>query len=130
VSPTNSKRHLNTRQFGRAQEKLATDFLKKRGLKLLMHNYQCKLGEIDLIMLDAKQQLVFVEVRYRRQQFFGSAVESVGTVKQKRIRRTAEHFRLTHPRYNHLMCRFDVIGITQASDSGDSVLDWIPNAFY
>jgi len=56
----------NTRQFGHTQEILAAKYLREHGLKLTRSNYQCRVGEIDLIMVDSRRVLVFVEVRFRR----------------------------------------------------------------
>jgi Holliday junction resolvase-like predicted endonuclease len=59
-----AKAHILT--VGNKAEKLALQYLKKNGLKLVEQNYLTKFGEIDIIMLDKLEQtLVFVEVRYR-----------------------------------------------------------------
>jgi putative endonuclease len=53
-----------TKLVGEAGERIAFNYLKKRGLKLVEANWRCKKGEIDLIMTD-KLELVFVEVKTR-----------------------------------------------------------------
>ncbi|MCG8083044.1 MAG: YraN family protein, partial [Candidatus Thiodiazotropha taylori] len=63
-------------QQGEAAEQLAVDYLSRRGLKLVTRNFRCKVGEIDLIMRE-KRTLVFVEVRYRQSDDYGSALESI-----------------------------------------------------
>ena len=120
---------LSKRLFGESQEKQAANYLRKRGMKIVQRNYYCRLGEIDLIMLDSTQQLVFVEVRFRRRDHFGSAIESIGPSKQRKIRRTASHFLLTHPQFGNLTCRFDVIGISPSMTSDAPRYDWIKSAF-
>ena len=40
----------STRQFGQQQEQLASNYLTAQGLQLIKKNYQCKVGEIDLII--------------------------------------------------------------------------------
>jgi len=127
---SDSNRFTNRQLFGKRQEKHAARFLCQRGLKLLKTNYQCKLGEIDLVMLDTQQQLIFVEVRYRSQNNFGSAIESITVGKQKKIRLTAMHFLLAHPQFDHLVCRFDVIGLTRSSERHLPDIEWIKNAFH
>ena len=62
-----------------------------QGLSLLTRNFRSRLGEIDLIMDDG-QSLVFVEVRYRRGNAFGSGAESVNRRKQARITACAQHY--------------------------------------
>jgi Holliday junction resolvase-like predicted endonuclease len=53
------------RAFGEAKESEAASFLVRQGLTLVCRNFQCKLGEIDLVMR-SNDTLVFVEVRFRR----------------------------------------------------------------
>lgn len=106
---------------GEAAEVLAQQWLQDRGLKLVEKNYRCKSGEIDLIMRDGTT-LTFVEVRYRSNPNFGSAVDSVTPTKRQKLLHTAQHylqqFGDTPP------CRFDIIGI----DSKNRI-QWIKNAF-
>lgn len=126
----NSGRNGNRRLFGKKQESLAAAYLAEKGLKLIQRNFHCRRGEIDLVMLDQQQQLVFVEVRYRSQQSFGTAVESIAPGKQEKIRRSAAYFLLAHPEFNHLMCRFDVVGISPSAGSSKLQYNWIANAFF
>jgi putative endonuclease len=52
-------------KFGRWGENIASDFLLKKGFKIIDRNWTCRLGEIDIIAL--KQCRVhFVEVKTRR----------------------------------------------------------------
>ena len=77
--------------------------------------------------------LVFVEVRYRRSEKFGGALNSVTAAKQKKIRLTAAHYLQSHPRLQYGNCRFDVIGLTHVSATARKAelrSDWIKNAFY
>ena len=91
------------------------------GLRMLERNYRCRGGEIDLIMRDG-ETMVFVEVRYRRNQRFGGALGSITTSKQRRIVLAARHY-LQKSRWPGA-CRFDVIGL-----SAESPPDWIRGAF-
>ena len=113
---------MTTLDIGHRAEASACDFLTRRGLTFVAQNYRCRLGEIDLIMQD-KQTLVFVEVRYRQNKHFGDSIESVTWTKQQKIIRTAEHY-LQHQHLAHTPeCRFDVLGFS-ASD-----VTWIQDAF-
>ena len=69
---------------GTGAEDLACAYLQQNGLRLLARNYRCRSGEIDLIMRDG-EYLVFVEVRYRKREAFGSAAETVSSSKRARI---------------------------------------------
>jgi len=117
-------------QQGEDAEKACSDYLGKQGLKLIEQNFRCTQGEIDLIMLD-KKILVFVEVRYRKNNAFGGGLESVTPSKQKRLRRTAELYLQKNNRYKN--ARFDVVSMTKNNQTnGDTQqysFDWISNAF-
>ncbi len=118
-----------SRDSGQQAEQTACDYLQQHGLVLLEQNYHCRRGEIDLIMRDDKT-LVFVEVRARRSDRFGSALESITADKQSRIIATAQHY-LQQNRFQQ-NCRFDVVAlrIAQTADSQQhQVSDWIRDAF-
>jgi putative endonuclease len=116
------------RQTGNKAENLALQYLKENGLKLIQQNYLTKLGEIDIIMLDkCNQDLVFVEVRYRSNVSFGSAVDSVTSDKQIKIIHTAQLFLQQHRKYQDFICRFDVLGVE--SNLKYPNFFWIKDAF-
>jgi putative endonuclease len=120
---------LSTRAFGKQQEALGSNFLQSKGLKSITQNYHCRAGEIDLIMTD-KNQLVFVEVRYRKTAFFGSAVESVTTAKQMKLKRCAQHYLMSYDKFSNWICRFDVLGIHPLPQGPGYDITWIKNAFF
>lgn len=103
---------------GRDAEARAQRFLQQQGLKLIEKNFRCRVGEIDLIMRD-EQMLVFVEVRFRKDQRFGGAAASVGRIKQQRLWRSASTYLMRFPRAP--ACRFDLVAI-EGND-----LHWIKN---
>lgn len=114
-------------QSGQAAEALARQFLEQRGLRLLAQNWRCRLGELDLVMLDS-DTVVFVEVRYRRYSAWGGAAESVDARKREKLSRAAQHFLQQESRWARHPCRFDVIAIT-ADSPAPAPLNWIQNAF-
>ena len=107
---------------GDAAEKQACTHLQQAGLRLIEKNFHCRQGEIDLIMQEG-EALVFIEVRYRRNNHFGNAAESVNARKQAKLISTAQYYLLKHPKLAHAPCRFDVVSITGHE------LEWIKNAF-
>ncbi len=111
---------------GKDAENKAWHWLIKQGLKPVSRNYLCKLGEIDLILVDGAT-LVFVEVRYRANKHFGGAANSVTLSKQHKIIRTAQHFLITHSHYQQHNCRFDVIAYETASEENKPI--WYKDAF-
>ena len=110
------------KQLGGQAEKLAAAYLNRQGLKLVASNYQCRFGEIDLIMRDGKS-IVFVEVRLRSNTSFGGAAMSITPSKQQRLARTAEHYLQQH---GESACRFDAILMSKMDMEN---IEWIKNAF-
>ena len=111
---------------GKQAEASACEYLQAQGLTLVERNYLCKRGEIDLIMQD-KHTTVFVEVRYRRNDRFGSSAESVDWRKQTKLLATAEHYLQQHPKAAQNDCRFDVVALT--TENKQQTIDWIIDAF-
>ena len=113
-------------QRGEDVEAAALEFLLLRNFRLIEKNYRSRYGEIDLVMMD-RQNLVFIEVRYRRNDSFGGAAQSIDQRKQQKLRRTAEKFL----QQNHSMtfdgCRFDVVAVSGPSSNYN--IDWIADAF-
>lgn len=112
---------------GKRSEILALEHLLSRGLEKISQNFRCRLGEIDLIMLD-RDCLVFVEVRYRQRSRFATAAASVDDMKQRKLLRTAAIFLAGNPRYCNKPVRFDVVAIDAASDD-QCTLQWLKDAF-
>ena len=113
-----------TGEVGEATEKLALKFLKQQKLALKERNYRCRYGELDLIMQDGKT-CVFIEVRYRFNQNFGGALESITAKKQQRLHKTAQHY-LIDKNLTNTACRFDVISMSGSIESPS--INWIKNA--
>ena len=111
---------------GKEAETAACRYLERRGMRLVTRNYRSRRGEIDLIMMD-RENLVFVEVRYRRRSDFGSGAESVHPGKQKKLIACAYSYLQRHPESARRPGRFDVVSITP--DRKGMHIQWIPNAF-
>ncbi len=75
-------------QTGKRGEALAKEYLQKKGYKILEQNYRTRYAEIDLV---AKQKdvLVFVEVRTKIGEQFGSPEETLNRWKLQRVKRNA-----------------------------------------
>lgn len=109
---------------GKNAEDKASAWLKDQGLKLIVANYRCRMGEIDLIMKDAACY-VFVEVRQRTSSQFGGGVGSISLAKKQKIIKTATHYLLSCGLYDKCPVRFDVISIDGAMED----ITWIRDAF-
>ncbi len=116
---------LNINNAGVAAEQLAATFLADHGLKLVVQNYHCRFGEIDLVMIETKT-LVFVEVKLRSSSQFGGAAASITPQKQQKMILTAQHYlQQTHYK-TEPACRFDAILMSKADLKH---IEWIRNAF-
>jgi len=118
-----------TREAGARYEELADAYLRRAGLAPVARNFNCRHGELDLVMRD-RDVVVFVEVRYRRKGGagrFGDGIDSVGPSKRARLVRAAAMFLAQHPRLAGCACRFDVVAV--AGDAAAPQLQWLPNAF-
>lgn len=123
-------------------EDLACEYLCNKGLMILTRNYAWPGGEIDIILRD-QQELVFVEVKFRRSEDYGCPLEKISQQQIRRIHNTAAHFLEDSPQYEKTFYRFDAIGITPLAIAppstthqlyppdiyGDYQIDWITNAF-
>lgn len=111
---------------GQAAEDAAALYLEQQGLQLIERNFSCKTGEIDLILKD-QDQLVFAEVRFRKNHLFGGAAASVTLTKQQKLHRTANYYlKHLHPLP---ACRFDVLAMTLDTQQQIICENWIKNAF-
>ena len=120
---------MSSRQeSGQTAENLARKHLEQNGLRLVAHNWRCKRGELDLIMLDGKV-LVFVEVRFRKHAGWGGALESVDMRKRGKLIIAAQQFLQSEQRWSNSPCRFDVVAIEPGKQPDSLQLNWLKSAF-
>jgi putative endonuclease len=113
-----------TQEKGRLAEEKALAYLIQQGFKLVMQNYRCRLGEIDLIMCD-RDYLVFIEVRARVSTNFGGGVASITYAKRQKIIKSALHYMMMHKKQSKMAMRFDVVSI----DGKSAAITWLKDAF-
>ena len=114
------KTEPSTRQRGRDAEQLAADYLSERGYEVIARNFECRLGEIDIIAREGKD-LVFIEVRSRHSVNALNPVFSVNIRKQKKIAQVAQVYLDRH--YREVpACRFDVVLVTVGPPSEVEVI--------
>lgn len=114
------------RSTGKHFEDLALAHAQRDGLNLIARNFNCRYGELDLVMRD-RDIVVFLEVRYRRSQSHGGALDSVSASKRERLTKAASLFLQANPALARHACRFDVIAISGTQDAPS--IDWQRNAF-
>jgi len=96
--------------IGASRELLAARYLRQKGYKIQQLNYRCAVGEIDIVAR-LSGIYVFVEVRSRKNDDFGSPEESVDEFKRRRIVKTAHCYIKEHSLYNSDF-RFDVVAFS------------------
>ena len=101
---------MNKRQTGSEYEGLAAKWLEGHGYQIVERNYRCRQGEIDLIA-EKDGYLVFVEVKYRRDDKMGNPKEAVNRKKQKKISMTASYYLMRECGRMDIPCRFDVAAV-------------------
>ncbi|TJY43205.1 YraN family protein [Cohnella pontilimi] len=113
---------------GAAAEEAAARHLASAGCDIVVRNWRCRSGEIDLIAKDG-EVLVFVEVRSRTSpERYGTALEAVTPRKRRQVRETAEvYLKMTGAAGYSL--RFDVVAVTFGRDGSVAELKHIPGAF-
>jgi putative endonuclease len=99
------------RILGKEAEDLVCGELTARGYAILARRFRTQLGEIDIVAEEAGT-LVFVEVRARAGEDYGSAEDSITARKEWRMTRMAEAY-LFDRRLNEadVACRFDVVTV-------------------
>jgi putative endonuclease len=97
---------------GRKGEQSAADFLQKKGYVIIEKNFRIRNGEIDIIAIDKKENtLVFVEVKTRSSEQFGTPFEAIHYWKMKALLNAAQVYKLSHKNLPDLM-RIDAIAIS------------------
>jgi len=113
--------------LGARAEATACEFLQAQGLKVKDRNYRTRRGEIDLVM-QSNDAIIFVEVRYRSSNQYGSPGDSITLAKRQKIIAAAQEYLLSHGYASDISMRFDAVLITPASgDHLNYTINWIKN---
>lgn len=113
----------NKRRLGAVHEKRVAEYFRQQGYRILEQNFRCHFGEIDLIA-QKDGYIVFVEVKYRSSDSFGTPMAAVDRKKQRRISNTASYYLYSRHWPTDTACRFDVAAVS------DQSIQIIENAFY
>jgi len=111
---------------GRRGEDLAAQYLTRQGYRILTQNFRVACGEVDIIAQD-RDSLVFVEVKTRTGQGFGSPAEAVTYRKRQQISKTALVY-LSQQGLLNQPARFDVVAILLRNNA-EPHIELIRNAF-
>ncbi len=121
---------MRRQAHGRQAENLARAHLERAGLRFERANFNCRFGEIDLIMWD-RSTLVFVEVRSRTSAYHLHPLHSIDNVKQRKLVHTAQYYlqkQKPGSRHRQPHCRFDVVTLLMRNQCVQEIR-WIKAAF-
>ncbi len=105
--------------LGREGEQAAVEYLKGCGFRILDRNWRCAEGEIDIVAVD-RRTFVVCEVKTRAGTRFGTPLDAVGRVKQRRLRRLAVQWLNAHGiRFDQI--RIDVLGLLYEGTGGFTI---------
>jgi putative endonuclease len=114
----------NTTDKGSYFEQQAQEYLRSQGLVPICKNFNCRYGELDLIMRDG-DIVVFIEVKYRRTDAFGGAINALPKSKQAKIQRTIYYY-LKQNSLGNCPVRVDFVAI---NGQAPHQFTWIKSVF-
>ncbi|HEX8521809.1 MAG TPA: YraN family protein [Tepidisphaeraceae bacterium] len=115
------RKSVNQRQpdpLGDRGENIAARFLRNLGYKIIVRNFRCELGEIDIVARDGKT-LVFVEVKTRAYDD-PTPEEQVNQGKQHQITKAAK-FYLSRYGIPQPPARFDIVAIVWPKNANPQI---------
>jgi putative endonuclease len=113
---------------GLRAEDAAAAYLQAQGAHILLRNYRCRCGELDIVAGVGPGELAIVEVRTRSSNAFGGAAASVDAGKRQRLVRAASLLLQQRRDLARLRVRFDVIVVHDPCSEAPRI-DWIKHAF-
>ena len=127
MAQTRSKAASLSRGLGALGESWARTYLERKGYRILEAGFRCTLGEVDLVA-EERGELVFIEVKTRRDASFGYPEEQLPFSKKRRLGRLAQWY-LKHRERKERPARFDVVSILMTKEGKVIGADLIQNAF-
>jgi putative endonuclease len=113
------------KEEGELGEKIAAEYLKKQGFKIIDRNFRIRGGEIDIIALDG-ETLVFIEVKTRRSSEFGTPLEAITPWKLRALIKTAQFYKIKHPSLPESM-RIDAVAVVLDNQNNAVSIELVKN---
>lgn len=105
-------------------EDKACEYLKNLGFKILERNFRKGYGEIDIVAIEEtkedKKVLVFIEVKTRTSNQFGSPLDAITYWKLRSLIKTAQYYKMTHKNLPESL-RIDAVSIILNGDKVASI---------
>jgi len=102
---------------GNQGEEMAADYLKNHGYQIIDQNNSTKFGELDIIA-SRNKILVFIEVKFKQTEDFGTPEEMIGKNKLMQVKRTAEMYLLTNPDIAKKFDRYQIDAVCIVEETG------------
>lgn len=102
---------------GKEGEEMAVKFLKEYGYTIIDQNNSTKFGELDIIATK-NNILVFVEVKFKQTEDYGTPEEMIGKNKLIQVQRTAEMYLLNNPDIAKTYDRYQIDAVCIVEDTG------------
>ncbi len=112
----------NTTKIGLDAEAKACEYLMGAGYKIIERNYRNRFCEIDIICKNS-EFICLVEVKYRKNDFYGGGFGAINYDKQHRLQRAFEYWLSENESYSNLQPRIDVISVDEVGK-----IEYIENA--
>lgn len=110
---------MNKRSIGNIYEEKSCQILLEKNYIILERNYQNRYGEIDIIALK-DNEIVFIEVKYRKNKKYGYGYEAVDRKKLIKLFNLAQAY-VQEKKYFNYILRFDCMSYLAEK------LEWIEN---
>jgi putative endonuclease len=115
------------KELAQIGEDHAARFLASKGYRIKERNYRTRAGEVDLIA-EQDDTLVFIEVKARSSNDFGSPVEAVTPWKQRTIARLAASYLSLCERRERLT-RYDIVAVYLTPQGRVTKIEVLQGAF-
>jgi putative endonuclease len=115
-------------KMGLRAENAAAAHLQLQGAHILLRNYRCRCGELDIVARLGQDELVIVEVRTRSSDAYGGAAASIDAGKRRRLIRAANRMLQERRDLAKLRVRFDVMLVYEPASDSPQII-WIKHAF-
>jgi putative endonuclease len=108
-----------TRNIGKYGEDLASAYLESKDWLIFDRNYSFEKAEVDIVATD-RNYIVFVEVKFRSDTYFGQPEDYVTPKKEENIKKAAEAW-IYERKMETAVVRFDVISIVQKGNQAPQI---------
>jgi putative endonuclease len=108
-----------SRDIGNRGEDIAAAYLESKDWLIFDRNYFFEKAEVDIVATD-RNYIVFVEVKYRSNNYFGEPEDQITPAKEENIRKAAEAW-MYERKMETAIARFDVISIVQQENEAPEI---------